>query len=376
MNTDTSSPLSNLQFFRDWLHRIFPNAQSVSLAVVLVLGFTLIYTLSDMLLPVFAAGVIAYLLEGVVALCERNNIARMPAVLFVFTAFLTLVSFIVITLMPLLSEQTVELVQQLPKMVSQTQMEIMRLPEAYPRLISEDQLGEILTTVRQELVLYSQQILTMSASSLVGLVTLIVYLILMPLLIFFFLKDKQLIVNWFLQFFPRDRYLSIQVWREVDHQIGNYVRGKFAEVFILGATSYVTFSLMGLNYALLLSVFIGLSVIIPYVGATLITFPVVIVAYFQWGFSNDFFWAMVAFIIIQTLDGVLLVPLLFSGVVNLHPVAIIVAILLFGGMWGFWGVFFAIPLATLVQAVLAAWPHIGVDQPDELMIPSQEAVRE
>ena len=85
---------------------------------------------------------------------------------------------------------------------------------------------------------------------------------------------------------------------------------------------------------------------------------------------------MVAFIIIQTLDGVLLVPLLFSGVVNLHPVAIIVAILLFGGMWGFWGVFFAIPLATLVQAVLAAWPHIGVDQPDELMIPSQEAVRE
>ena len=60
--------------------------------------------------------------------------------------------------------------------------------------------------------------------------------------------------------------------------------------------------------------------------------------------------------LLQALDGYLLVPLLFSEVVNLHPVAIIIAILIFGGLWGFWGVFFAIPLATLVQAVLNAWP--------------------
>ena len=52
----------------------------------------------------------------------------------------------------------------------------------------------------------------------------------------------------------------------------------------------------------------------------------------------------------------MLVPILFSDVVNLHPVAIIVAILIFGGLWGFWGVFFAIPLATLVKSLLAAWP--------------------
>jgi putative permease len=59
--------------------------------------------------------------------------------------------------------------------------------------------------------------------------------------------------------------------------------------------------------------------------------------------------------VIQILDGNVLVALLFSEVVNLHPVAIIVAVLVFGGMFGFWGIFFAIPLATLVQAVLKAW---------------------
>ena len=59
---------------------------------------------------------------------------------------------------------------------------------------------------------------------------------------------------------------------------------------------------------------------------------------------------------IQFLDGNILVPLLFSELVNLHPVAIILAVLFFGGLWGVWGVFFAIPLATLISAVINAWP--------------------
>jgi putative permease len=87
--------------------------------------------------------------------------------------------------------------------------------------------------------------------------------------------------------------------------------------------------------------------------------PVALVAWFQWGWGPDFAWLMVAYGIIQALDGNVLVPLLFSEVVNLHPVAIIVAILVFGGLWGFWGVFFAIPLATLVSAILVAWPQQG-----------------
>ena len=100
---------------------------------------------------------------------------------------------------------------------------------------------------------------------------------------------------------------------------------------------------------------IGLSVIIPYIGAVVVTVPVVIIAYIQWGFGPEFTWAMVAYLVVQLLDANLLVPLLLSGAVNLHPLASIMGILVFGGIWGFWGVFFAIPLASLVQAVLQAW---------------------
>jgi len=104
----------------------------------------------------------------------------------------------------------------------------------------------------------------------------------------------------------------------------------------------------------------GLSVMIPYVGATLVTFPVLGVAAMQWGFvADEFMYVAIAYSIIQAMDGVVLVPLLFSEAVNLHPVAIVVAILFFGGFWGFWGVFFAIPLATAVKAILNAWPTLG-----------------
>jgi len=148
----------------------------------------------------------------------------------------------------------------------------------------------------------------------------------------------------------------------MNQQISNYLRGKALEIMIVGVVSWITFAVMGLNYAVLLGLLVGLSVLIPYIGAAVVTIPVALVAYFQWGIGADFYWLIFAYGVIQALDGNVLVPFIFSEAVNLHPVAIIVAVLVFGGMWGFWGVFFAIPLATLVKALLDAWP-----QQDEIL---------
>ncbi len=355
----TRTDFSNLAFVRDFFHRFLPNSQAVALAIILVVGSLLIFFLSNLLMPVFASIVLAYLLEGLVEKAERKNVPRLPAVYLVFSGFMAFLGFILVVLMPMVSGQAVQLVQSIPEIVKSTQTEIMRLPVMYPQFISEDRIREIMFAIQQELLKYGHEVISSSAASVLGVVTAIVYLFLVPLMVFFFLKDKKLLLSWFVQFLPRDRHLTMRVWQEVDEQIGNYVRGKFVEVLILWVASYVTFSSMGLNYAMLLAVFMGLSVVIPYVGATLVTFPVLGVAYIQWGVTSDqFMYIVIAYSIIQAIDGVVLVPLLFSEAVNLHPIAIIVAILFFGGLWGFWGVFFAIPLATLVKAVLTAWPRI------------------
>ena len=346
-----------MNMITDWFRRHFSDPQVVILAVFLVTGFAIILLFGDMLAPVLAAIVIAYLLEWPVKRMETAGLPRLFCVIVVFLLFLFVLVFVLFGLMPLLSQQISQLVQELPGMISRGQTVLLRLPEQYPNFISREQIIEIMGALRSELGAFGQYILSMSLNSVVSLIAFIVYVVLLPLLVFFFLKDKHKILDWLRGYYPSAMELTSQVWRDVDRQIGNYVRGKIIEILLVGVVSYVTFVAMGLQFAMLLAALVGLSVIVPYIGAAVVTLPVAAIAYFQWGWSADFAWLMVAYGIIQALDGNVLVPLLFSEVVNLHPIAIITAILVFGGVWGFWGVFFAIPLGTLVHAVLTAWPR-------------------
>ena len=345
-----------------WFKHTFSDPQVVFLTVFLLVATVLVLTVGNMLMPVLASAVIAYLLEGIVSLLERKGVNRLFAVVSVFIGFILFVVIVLFGLIPAVSRQMSQLVNQLPDFVAQGQQALMKLPDEYPDYISTAHIQEIFLVIRREMTEFGQEIVTLSLSSVVGVITIMIYLVLMPLLVFFFLKDKQLINEWFTSFLPRERTFASQVWKDVDRQVANYVRGKFWEIIIVWAVSVVVFSMMGLQFAMLLAVLVGLSVIIPYIGAAVVTIPVLLIAWFQWGWGPDFIWLMVAYGVIQALDGNVLVPMLFSEVVNLHPVAIVVAILFFGGIWGFWGVFFAIPLATLVQAVITSWPGIKVPQ--------------
>ena len=344
----------------------------MGLAIVLVVATALVVMTGNMLAPVIAAVVIAYLLEGPVALLERHRTPRLAGVMVVFCAFMFFVFVVIFALLPLLSRQTTQLVQVLPTMLLRGQDALLKLPETYPELFSENQVRELIAQIRNEAVGFGQQVVSLSLSSVTGVITLLVYLFLAPLMVFFFLKDKHRIIAWTTRFMPDERRLLHHVWVDVDRQIGNYVRGKFIEILVVWLVSYVTFALMGLQFAMLLAVAVGLSVLIPYIGAVTVTVPVAFVAYFQWGLTSDFAYLMIAYAVVQILDGNVLVPLLFSEVVDLHPVAIVTAVLMFGGLWGFWGVFFAIPLATVVQAVLKAWPDVPKAEPAEAEEPGSQ----
>ncbi len=348
-----------IQFFRDWYTRNFSDPQAVLLAVFVLVSFAVVIGLGSMLAPALAALVIAYLLEGPVTRLQRWGLPRLPAVWLVYLLFMAFLLFLVVGLIPVVMRQLSQFVQELPNMINNGRHLLERLPEQYPQFVTEAQIDRLIEAVRQAMTDLGQSILSISLASIPALITVLVYLILVPLLVFFFLKDKEQLMAWFGRYLPQERSLLLEVAREMDQQMGNYVRGKIYEIIIVGAASYMTFAWFDLRYASLLGLLVGLSVIIPYIGATVVTLPVALVGFFQWGLTPDFGWLMGAYLVIQVLDGNVLVPLLFSEAVNLHPVAIILAILIFGGFWGFWGVFFAIPLATLVKAILNAWPTPG-----------------
>ncbi|MCS2609858.1 AI-2E family transporter [Halomonas dongshanensis] len=350
--------------FKRWIERYFSDEEAVILLLVLVAGFAAIIWFGRMMAPFLTALVVAFLLQGVVSALNRRGIPHLLSVIVVFLAFISVLLTLAFILMPLIWNQLVGLVQETPRMFASGQHWLDEMQERYPNLISPDQMQSWIGVASREISQVGQRALTLSLSSLGNVLSLIIYLVLVPILVFFMLKDRDALVGFVLSLLPQKRALMSRIWNEMDDQIANYIRGKFIEIIIVGSVTFVTFALLGVPYSALLAVLVGFSVLVPYIGATVATLPVAAVAGFHFGLSEQFLYVMVAYGVIQALDGNVLAPVLFSETNNIHPVSIIVAVLFFGGIWGFWGVFFAIPLATLLKALVYAWPR-GISQRGE-----------
>ncbi|EKO3564489.1 AI-2E family transporter [Vibrio metschnikovii] len=339
-----------------WYQRRFSDPHAVSLVAILFFGFIIIYFFGHLIAPLLVAIVLAYLLEWPVTQLCRLGVPRTLSVLVIVSLFLGLMLVALFGVVPTIWQQVINLINDIPNMYNDLQNFIASLPERYPELANLQIVESLVNNAKNKALSMGESVVKGSLASLVSLATLAVYLILVPMLVFFLLKDKQEMMSIASGVLPRNRRLATKVWLEMNQQISNYIRGKVLEILIVGGVSYVTFAILDLRYSALLAVAVGFSVLIPYIGAAAVTIPVAIVGLFQWGLTPQYYTLLIAYFIIQILDGNVLVPILFSEAVNLHPVAIIIAVLVFGGLWGFWGVFFAIPLATLVKAVWHALP--------------------
>lgn len=344
-----------LGVFDKWYRRKFSDPNAVMLLLLIIFSSIILVVWGGILMPVIVSAIIAYLLDWPVTNLTKRGLNRSLAVSVTLGLFLLFSILTLIGLVPIISKQSVNLVQELPLIWDSAQAWIASLPQKYPDLIEVNYIQNMMSGLNDRIVDLGEQVISVSVHSLGSVMALLIYMVLVPLMVFFMLKDKQLFLKSISSILPKERRLIGQVGEEMNLQIANYIRGKAIEILIIGSVTSISFTLMDMRYSLLLGVLVGLSVLIPYIGAAVVTIPVAIVALFQFGISSEFWYVMVIYGIIQALDGNLLVPLLFSEAVSLHPLYIIIAVLLFGGMFGFWGVFFAIPLATLVKAVITAW---------------------
>ncbi|MEO0443653.1 MAG: AI-2E family transporter [Pseudomonadota bacterium] len=345
-----------IPIIRNWIDRYFHNEEAVLLLVLLIASFTVILTMGNDLGPIIVAVVIAFLMQGMVQWLKLNGVPHLLAVSCTLLLLIGMMTSIMLFIIPVVSQQTIKLFNELPVMLTQGRELLLLLPQKYPSFFSEDQVEQLIRHASNEFAIIGQHFLSFSLANLPILFLILLYFILVPLLVFFFLKDSGQMLAWIGSILPKERPVMSKIWEEMNQQIANYVRGKVIEILLVGSASCLAFVILDLNYALLLGLAVGLSVVIPYIGAVVVTIPVLLIGYFQWGFGYDLLYLTVVYLLIQGIDGNILVPLLFSEAVKLHPVAIILAVLVFGGLWGFWGVFFAIPLATLVKAISNAWP--------------------
>ncbi len=345
---------------RRWIDRFLSDEEAILLAVMLAAAALIILTMGKILAPLLTGIVLSYVMQGTI---RRFAAAKMPKSLAVWCTFLlfmggfvTLLFFVI----PGVWRQMRTLFEDLPSMAEEAQDMLGGLTERYPQFVSEQLVtswGELLTNQAGDI---GQWLVSVSLSQLPFLLTLGVYIMLVPIVVFFLLKDQDEIVEWCRGFLPQERPLLDRLGSEMNQQMANYIRGKVLEIIVVGVVTYVWFKVFDLEYAALLAFLVGLSVIIPYVGIIAVTVPVLAIAYLQFGFTAPFIYLIAGYSVIQAVDGLVIVPWLFSEANNLHPIAIITAILVFGSWWGLWGVFFAIPLATLIKAVMSAWPQGGL----------------
>jgi len=338
-------------FFRNYFYE---EEQFAALFLLIIAGI-LLYFIGSTITPIFVSILIAYLLNGVMNFFEGKNYSKKTAFYFSFTIFLVFYLIVLVSL-PYVTGQIASLINELPAIVAFVQNLFDNLITRYPNFFTTEQVEEIFASSTSFIPSIAEQVLIQLNTGFSAIMNALIFLILTPILVFFFLKDKSEMLSYVTYFLPNKRILLSQIWSDLNTQLFGYVRGKALEMIIVGSVTTLAFLILGVNYSVILGILVGMSVLIPLFGAILVTIPVVAIGLFQWGLDTSFFIFLFIYLLIQILDGNVLFPLLMGNEVNLHPVLIILAILVFGGIWGFWGLLLAVPIATLIRAVFKVWP--------------------
>ena len=346
-----------LEDINNLFKKIFSNEETLVFALLLTSAFLTLFFFGNLLTPFLISIIFAYLLVGMQHRLEAYGLNSTLSLIVTYSFFLILGIALMVWLGPLVYQQLQSLILEIPKWVNSFMIFVQNVPEKYPDLVSSDQITKFLQTLSGQITTISEDFLKASITGIQNTVTIAINLVLLPILVFFFLFDRKSIISDFLGVLPKKRAMLEKVWVEMDDQLSNYARGKAIEILIVGLAAAILFMYFDLQYVALLSVLVGFSVLIPFIGAFVVTIPVAAVGLLQFGLTFDFWLLMGLYVILQMLDGNLLVPILFSDAVKLHPVIIILAVFIFGGMFGFWGIFFAIPIATLIKAIWNSWPE-------------------
>lgn len=338
-----------------WYKRYLTHPEAGQLVIFIVAALVLITYLKTILLPIFIAVIFAYLLDYCVKGLMKLNLSYRLAAGIIFSIFLLIFILLFSIVVPILIRQLSSLAAELPQHMAKLRAVFENFLQQID-FISDAQVYSLIDSFKTQFYQGTQMILHGLISGLPNLFSWIIYFVMVPLLIYFFLIDKAWVLTTVKQSFPEQRNILNKLGDEVLKQIGNYVKGKVIEMLIMMALTYIAFLAFGLHYALLLAVGVGLAILIPYIGAIVATIPVLFIGLWQFGLESKFIYLILVYGALMTFNGTVLVAFLFSEAVSMHPLIILLAVLVFGKIGGFIGVFLAIPLACLCRALIQHWP--------------------
>ncbi|WP_341764299.1 AI-2E family transporter [Candidatus Tisiphia endosymbiont of Beris chalybata] len=312
--------------------------------------------ISDILTPFCIAGVISYLLQPVIyKLSHRHKYPRNMIVAIIFGLFVSIFIVVVAVILPIIYQQITLLISKIPTYKDYLQTELIPLITAKIQAVEPsiaNQIKDLINNLANSLF----SMMTSLANNIwhYTMVTINVFLILVliPIILFYFLRDWGKIITTIDNLLPLKNKQKIkQMLTAINNTLAAYVRGQLNICLLLSTYYSIALWLVGVDLSVLLGVLSGFSIIIPFVGVFITFFLTMIVSYFALGIGNKLFYIAIIYIIGVLVEGYILTPKMIGDKIGLHPLWIIFAVLALGNLFGFIGIFFAVPMAGIIKVL-------------------------
>ena len=326
---------------------------------VLAVGLTVagfVYLLAPVLTPFLMSAILAYLGDPLVDRAERAGLSRTLGVVLVFAVMFILAASALLILVPALERQTVVVIAKIPQVVDWLQHWLL------PRLSAKFGIAFAIdpTTLQKSLLAHWQELGTVvqrlmlnlgrSSEVLLGWLS---FLLLVPVVTFYLLRDWDVLVANLRELLPRQIEPRVsQIAREIDAVLAEFMRGQLTVMAALAAIYVSGLWFVGIDLAFVIGIVAGFVSFVPYLGVIVGVVLAVIAALLQFGDVWHVVGALAVFGVGQMLEGMVLSPLLVGERIGLHPVAVIFSVLAGGQLFGFLGVLVALPVAAAIVVLL------------------------
>ncbi len=357
----------------------------VFIGVVVCFG---LYLVRGALFPLVLGIILTYILHPFVNFIEqfvplkntKPKLARGLSITIVtLTAFLIIAGCLVLVIPPMF-KQSSELITNIPNLITDARTTVESWNEEYASNIPEEvrvEIDRLLENGGEILLGAFRGLVGRTAVAAVHALTLVVGLVVLPLFVFYFLRDREKVRESFVEVFPTDTQIHVvYVLRILNRIIGAYVRAQFTLAAVVWACISIGLMLMGVKYAILLGAVAGIFELVPIVGAWLAVIPTIIVVLST--SPEQIVWVLLLYLGVQLFQGAIIVPRVHSFAMRLHPLMILVSIVVGSEIAGLWGVVLGPPIAASIKELLIYFnnpPRYGISMEDDEVLELEKEIQ-
>jgi len=322
---------------------------SIIRVVIVLLALLLVYLIREIVALLFVAIILAAAFDPWVDWMQKYKIPRGVSILFIYIIILSVLSLLVVLLIPAISDQVGQMAKNLPQYYERLAVGISQITDG----AEQPTLPEALQGMSANLAETTKSVFSTITGIFGGLISFIAILV-----IVFYISVEEAALKKFLHFLTPTKYKDyiVNLINRMQKKMGLWLRGQLTLMLIVGIMTYIGLTILGVKYALLLALIAGLLEIVPFVGPILSAVPAILV-----GFSDSFLKVVLIialYFVIQQLENNIVVPKVMQKAVGLNPIIVIVAILIGAKLGGVIGALMAVPVAAAIGVFLSdIFPH-------------------